>query len=141
MSKAKFTPGPWAWFGNTKHDFYLATTHSGRLYVMGFHRKGMSGAQPWFRGPKGHMVPASQMPIFEVCREAENAEDERVYRHDIVGFRSPDAHLIAAAPELYGALQTAEEALATIYGVHGDESAQEILREIQKALAKARGEG
>src|SRR5690606_9882600 len=30
----RHTPGPWAWFGNAKHNtIYLATTHSGRRYV------------------------------------------------------------------------------------------------------------
>lgn len=29
-------PGPWQWFGNTETDgVYLATTHGGRIYVLG----------------------------------------------------------------------------------------------------------
>lgn len=32
---AAATPGPWRWFGNTEVDsVYLATTHSGRLFVL-----------------------------------------------------------------------------------------------------------
>lgn len=34
---AGHTPGPWGWFGNANsNSLYLATTHSGRRYVMGF---------------------------------------------------------------------------------------------------------
>lgn len=138
MTKPSFTPGPWRWFGNTKHDFYLATTHSGRLYVMGFERKGMRGAQPKFRGPNGAMVPASALPIFEVCREAESADDPRVYRKDIVGFRSPDAHLMAASPCLYEAVVN----LLSLVKAHtgpDDAIASVAIAEGERALAKAEG--
>ena len=100
---SKHTPGPWAWFGSTRTSMYLATTHSGRRYVMGFKRKGMSGAEPTFQ-IDSVMVPASELAIYEVNREATSAKDPSVYRHDIVGFRSADARLIAAAPELKEAL-------------------------------------
>ena len=44
------TPGPWEWFGNTKmREVYLATTHSGRVFVMDFVRWGMTNAQPRFQ--------------------------------------------------------------------------------------------
>lgn len=39
---------PWAWYGDTRSGPILATTHSGRKYVMGFQRCGMQGAQPTF---------------------------------------------------------------------------------------------
>lgn len=138
MSEPKFTRGPWQWYGNTKHDFYLATTHSGRLHVMGFQRKGMRAAQPVFRDENSRMVAASDVPIFEVGRDATDASDERVYRHDIVGFRAPDAHLIAAAPELYEALQ----AFVTFHSGHAmaDGSLKVAMQNARAALAKARGE-
>jgi hypothetical protein len=132
----KFTPGPWRWFGNTKHDFYLATEHSGRLYVMSFERKGMRGAQPVFRGPRGTLVPASEMPIFEVCREAETADDPRVYRKDIVGFRSPDAHLMAASPCLYEAASLALDLLERVGDSRKDAP---IIDALRAAIAKAEG--
>ncbi len=50
------------------------------------------------------MKKASELCIFEVCRDATSVKDPRVYRRDIVGFRAPDATLIAAAPELAEAL-------------------------------------
>lgn len=142
MSKATFTPGPWGWFGNTKHDFYLATKHSGRTYVMAFERKGMSGAQPVFRSQEGYMVKADSIPIFEVCRDATSADDERVYRKDIVGFRNADAHLIAAAPELYEALKAITDCFGVGY-VSAEkfvEDVTELMHEGRAALSRARGE-
>lgn len=63
----KHTPGPWAWFGNARHNsIYLATTHSGRRFVMDFVRWGMRGAQPRFQAEKGIMVDAKDLLQFEV---------------------------------------------------------------------------
>lgn len=51
------TPGPWAWFGTgNNQNLYLATTHSGRRYVMGFERWGMRGAQPIFQPNRGGSI-------------------------------------------------------------------------------------
>jgi hypothetical protein len=108
-----WTRGPWGWFGNRRHSYYLATTHSGLWNVMTFRRKGTGSAQPVFLEMgqdreslegRTRLVPADDLCIFEVCREATSHKDERVYRQDIVGFRNPDAQLIAAAPELAEAL-------------------------------------
>lgn len=80
--------GPWRWFGSggrrrKEVNIYLATTHSGRRYVMDFARSGMNGAQPRFQ-PKGMgMVPASQLLTYEVD-----------YRDDITGINTPDAVFI-----------------------------------------------
>ena len=54
-----------------------------------------------------------------------------------------NAYLIAAAPDLYSALLSAEQSIATFMGVHGysnDSGAGDILAEVKAALAKARGE-
>lgn len=108
---AQHTPGRWAWFGNARNnEIYLATTHSGRRYVMGFQRWGMKGAQPMFQPADRGLVPASDLLKFEVGDRAvtgvEAAKaDESVYRLDISGIDCADARLIAAAPELLAALQ------------------------------------
>ena len=88
------TEGPWQWFGNTKtYSCCLATTHSGRMYVLDFTRWGMREAQPRFRWPVGAngglmydlaKMPAECGPRFEV-----------EYRRDFVGINHPDAELIA----------------------------------------------
>ncbi|MGI5161439.1 hypothetical protein [Microbispora sp. CA-102843] len=58
---------PWHWIGDTKHQGpMLATKHSGWIYVMGFKRLGMHGAQPAFpvKGPDGYL-------LITPCREIE----------------------------------------------------------------------
>lgn len=44
------------------------------------------------------LVPAKDIVIYEVCREATSATDRRVYRRDIVGIRHPDAEFMVASP-------------------------------------------
>jgi hypothetical protein len=111
MGEVKHTPGPWGWFGNGKtNDVYLATKHSGRRYVMGFRRWGMRGAQPMFQPGNRGLVTADTLFTFEVgSREVRGVEqakaDDSVYRLDINGIDCADAHLIAAAPDLYEAVE------------------------------------
>jgi hypothetical protein len=93
---ARHTPGPWAWFGNTKnHEIHLATERGGRVFVMTFARYGMASAQP----------------RFQVDHRMVNAHDlvkyERDYRADIADINHPDAHLIAAAPDYHEAVADA----------------------------------
>ncbi len=120
MSKEKFTPGPW--FADRipmrsddyTYDSFGVFDNDGKV-----------------------IMDATNSEV--ACIEMEGPDEEgHVDRWDEQARRN--AHLIAAAPELYDALATAEEALAIIYGVHGDESAQVILRQVQSALIKARGE-
>lgn len=100
------TPGPWAWMGN-QHGLYLATTHSGRKYVMGFRRMGMQQAQPVFR-VRERLVPAADLVEFEVGDGtargfAQGWANDSVYRYDVSGIDAADARLIAAAPDLLAA--------------------------------------
>jgi hypothetical protein len=138
MSEARFTPGPWGWFGNTQtNHIYLATKHGGRRYVMDFTRWGMRGAQPRFHPERCGMVDVKDLVTFEVGQRSvvgvdQAKQDTSVYRYDIRGINHPDANLIAAAPELYEVLSEAMERGGVIQmGLYGKALA---------ALAKARGE-
>jgi hypothetical protein len=110
------TPGPWEWYGNTKqHEVYLATTHSGRRFVMDFVRWGMGGAQPRFQvtidgGEAGGGVMRS---LSELASGDVNAKGrlpilgpkfEVDYRRQFVGIGHPDAAFIAAARSAVPAL-------------------------------------
>lgn len=136
---AGHTPGPWAWFGNANsNSLYLATTHSGRRYVMGFKRWGFSGAQPQFQPGDRGLVDASQLLKFEVGdRDVVGVEAARkngsVYRMDVKGIDCADARLIAAAPELLEALIAARDAANEI-----SLSSSDFPRvKIETAIAKA----
>lgn len=105
------TPGPWRWFGNAKaRTIYLATTHSGRRFVMRFARWGAQSAQPMFQryapdGSFGLMVKAKELLKFEVP-----------YRKDISGIDNPDAEFIAHAREDVPALIAEVEQLRALVG-------------------------
>lgn len=96
------TPGPWKWFGDaSSNHVYLATTHSGRRYVMDFVRWGMRGAQPRFQPERGGMVDAKDLLQFEVGDQSivgidAARKDGSVYRYDVRGIDCPDARYIAA---------------------------------------------
>ena len=149
MGEAKFTPGPWAWFGcaGGSPEIYLATNHSGRRYVMSFRRWGLNGAQPCFQPEGRGMKKASDLLQFEVGNRSivgiEAAKkDTSVYRFQIRGIAAPDAHLIAAAPELYEALEMAAKDLHTSAHFLPDTGLAllETVKRARAALAKARGE-
>lgn len=145
MSEAKFTKGPWGWFGSAGNipEIYLATKHSGRRYVMGFDRWGLNGAQPSFQPNGCGMVKAKDLLQFEVGDQSiigldSARKDASVYRFQIRGIAAPDAHLIAAAPELYEALNDC------LNYIENTESELGITlssgQSARAALAKARGE-
>lgn len=92
----KHTPGPWAWF-QSDHDIYLATPDRGRLFVMGFRRKGMSGAQPTFAVWEGE--------------DRERLGGFMYKGQDLIIKDHPDAKLIAGSPDLLFALTRAEALL------------------------------
>ncbi|WP_298399483.1 hypothetical protein [Sphingobium sp.] len=130
------TPGPWAWFG-TPNNMYLATTHSGRRYVMGFRRVGMQGAGPVFQ-VNGRMVKASELCRFavgdnDVIGMTAAKSDETVYRYDICGIAHADACLIAAAPDL---LEAARHLIEVGEFCRTDDT-ESALRELRAAILKA----
>ncbi|HEY9354520.1 MAG TPA: hypothetical protein VIP28_14755 [Nocardioides sp.] len=100
----KTSAGPWHWSGNTKtNQVYLArwVKGMGRVTVMAFSRWGMQGAQPQFIDNPADpffVQDASKMPVYEVAPNATSGKDPKVYRHDLIGIRHPDAVAIAAAP-------------------------------------------
>lgn len=142
MGEMKHTPGPWAWFGNAgSNSLYLATTHSGRRYVMGFKRWGFSGAQPQFQPEGKGLVDASKLLQFQVGdRDVRGVEEAKantsVYRLDVTGIDCADARLIAAAPELLEALRW----LRALWEPGSDHDTQEVggaLRCADSAIARA----
>jgi hypothetical protein len=92
---SKHTPGPWEWFTNNGKP-YLATPDRGRLYVMGFERRGMQGAGPRFSYWKGIGNGDDR------GRHGGIMESGPFMRNDEL---HPDARLIAAAPELLDGLK------------------------------------
>ncbi|RVJ93121.1 hypothetical protein [Sinorhizobium meliloti] len=139
----KHTPGPWAWFGNANSNHvYLATTHSGRRYVMDFVRWGMRGAQPRFQPERGGMVDAKDLLQFEVGDQSivgiEAAKkDGSVYRYDVRGIDCADARLIAASPELLDALKDVVCAFA-MNNAEPEELLRALARPIEQASAVIR---
>jgi hypothetical protein len=84
------TPGPWEWDVNSHHKIVtLMTTHSGRLYVMGFVRWGTNGAAPTFQ-TDNRMVRADELLKSMPGREHHIGYDDYIDH--------PDANLIANAP-------------------------------------------
>ncbi len=139
------TPGPWEWFGNAgSNSLYLATTHSGRRYVMGFKRWGFRGAQPQFQPADRGLVDASELCTFvvgdrEVRGVKQAKENSSVYRLDINGIDCADARLIAAAPEIFSALQALELQALQSPDLLATEWGQEALAAARAAIAKATG--
>jgi len=100
------TPGPWRWELNAKHRTInlCGGKNPYDLTVMGFARWGMNGAQPLFLDPTRpeHMVLEPAEKFSEVVPGREH------HAHWFKTVNTPDAKLIAAAPDL---LEAAKEAL------------------------------
>jgi hypothetical protein len=65
------------------------------------------------------------------------------YNEDVDLEIKANAHLIAAAPDLYDALEAAEESIVAFVegvGIYGCIGANDILVQVRTAMAKARGE-
>ena len=90
------TPGPWLWNGDVdNHSMRLSAVHSGRYTVMDLARWGMGSAKARFQIKSRGMVPANEMVQYEVCADATERSDPRVYRGDYKAIRHPDAEFIA----------------------------------------------
>lgn len=141
----KTTPGPWRWEivngrlelcgGNPKYD----------VSVMDFVRHGMNGATARFR---------ENVPGMNYMHKAQDHGVAAPGRDHHEWFRlvdHPDAHLIAAAPDLYAALVACQSALAGVVlsqrmgfpnnaQLTIDNDVLPSIEEAGAALAKARGE-
>lgn len=105
--ETKHTPGPWRWEVNLKCKSVNICGGGGTPYdltVMSFDRWGMSGAQPNFHVPLdkdnadwGGMIKKSSELTAVVHGREHHADWFQAIDH-------PDAHLIAAAPDLLEAL-------------------------------------
>lgn len=126
MSEAKFTKGPWVWELN-KRSKSVELCGIG-IEVLRFERYGMQGAAPTF---------TRQDEVFKLQGEkaCNLGVDVKGREHHSDWFQTidhPDAHLIAAAPEMYAFIKKCSLAFADDYPSLRD-SANEL-------LAQARGE-
>lgn len=150
-AEVKHTPGPWKWFGNaSSNHVYLATTHSGRRYVMDFVRWGMRGAKPRFQPDRGGMIDAKDLLQFEVGdRDIVGIDaakkDSSVYRYDVRGINCADARLIATSPEMFDVLTQCEDYFDNRADADMDQNGylpneeMRMLAAIREVLAKAEG--
>jgi hypothetical protein len=126
MNTYKHTPGPWQWDVTYSGEIRLVTPDRGKLYVMGFERKGMRGAQPnfskWGDGPRER-----RGGIMHPFEEAGGAEH-------------PDARLIAAAPDLLAELSHLRRLVGTFLENGGSIPGLATLNGADAAIAKATGE-
>lgn len=105
--------GSWGWSGG-RDDLMLSTSGGGRMYVMGFCRKGLNSAQPMFQIKGSGMVKAiDDLTTYQVGDgtargQAEADKDPSVYRMDISGVDHPDARRIARVPDMEAALLAAD---------------------------------
>ena len=136
MSEAKFTPGPWYWDAKVSpssdgrkgqpHVRLMTAGLRGGYTVLTFNRMGMGGAQVCFLD--GPLISTYSAFV------------ENVDHNGYGKLRHPDALLLAAAPDLYAALET-----FVLDYAEGWQEAQNItppdrIIAARAALAKARGE-
>lgn len=132
---------PWEWRGTRTTGYYLAAIGRGGVehIVMGFCRMGTRRAQP-FWVVDGNFVKGQDLCRFEVCTDATSKDDHRVYREDIIGFRCPEADLIAAAPELLQALKALSTWVASRpVGGEDYKAACDLLLQSEVAIDNAEG--
>lgn len=74
------------------------------------------------------LAPAYEIPVFEVARDVQDETDPRVYRHDIVGLRTPVAEYLAAldADSVLELLDQLAHSHARIAELEGNQSALEL---------------
>lgn len=116
MTQAKHTPGPWIWDDFSNQSPRLMTPDRGKLLIMDFVRKGMRGATARFARRTDNMGGIMEVATME----------------NIHTF--PDAHLIAAAPDL---LNIGEEIKAAWAAGH---TGIALSAKLNAILNKAKGE-
>ena len=138
---------PWHWIGDTKHQGpMLATKHSGWIYVMGFKRLGMRGAQPAFpvRGEDGYLLI---MPCREIEeRSAVAAKDVAIprapYDPDTVrGIDNPVAKWLEHSAQYAKELLDEVDRLKAQVSLMGSYLQRESMAAIDKALAEREAAG
>ena len=142
--KRPWTPGPWRWEINLKGRRIQLCGGTPRYdwSVMTFERWGTHGATVSFlSGADGGMAR-----LITPAREFAAGVPGREHHSDwFQTIDQPDAHLIAAAPDLYEALEALVDAYASVMhsefdmAQEWDESSSEELVAARAALAKARG--
>lgn len=140
---AKHTPGPWRWEINRKHkSINLCGGLPAGTYdktVLGFERYGMNGAAPVFHNWTAEGWGGKPYRAFEVAVEKAGREHHADW---FALIDHPNAHLIAAAPDL---LETAKKAAAVmerhIYPKPdvGPDHPYSIFLALTAAIAKAEG--
>lgn len=133
MSEANFTKGPWRWEVNLKHKSVVLTGGKPKFDkdVLRFERYGMQGAQPTFCEVGDRDIQGEKASDLACVIEGRE-HHEAWFR----GLDHPDAHLIAAAPEMHDKLEECVTVLREGTYSEINDCADEIL----VLLAKARGE-
>ena len=144
MTDTKFTPGPWSvespkgWASlcitapsrDGLSERPLATMTKPKAYFTDFPTRIDANGEKWTVCSNPAAEKAGNYVATEEIKEEIDAQQKR------------DAHLIAAAPELYEALKQAREHVHLAWLREGDNSnrAEIALKAVDAALAKARGE-
>lgn len=119
MTETKFTPGPWR----------LADDYDNALHI----------CSPWSSNvrPESSDTYGSCLGA-HICQVRHQGEDAPVVK---LSQAKANAHLIAAAPELYEALKRGLKALSfAVEHAGGDPETHYCCVQMRAALAKARGE-
>jgi hypothetical protein len=138
---------PWHWIGDTKHQGpMLATKHSGWIYVMGFKRLGMRGAQPAFpvRGEDGYLLITPCREIEE--RSAVAAKDAAIPRapydpDTIRGIDNPVARWLEHSAQYAKELLDEVDRLKAQVNLMGTYLQRESMAAIDKAMAAREAAG
>ena len=125
MSKSKHTPGPWHWNVNPSSKLVRIIAANGD-YVLMARRWGNSGTI-WFQKPSSGIIENAS----RFLKDFPNRHHHRTWAQTI---DHPDAHLIAAAPELFAFA----ERFLEIFG--DEEDFEELCGEARDAIALASGE-